>query len=129
MASDFAMSRPEFAPERREIWFTDGPSGFYVLRLDTSAWPSAASPRLSLSEVAKRGRHATRVHVLVTIDHEGEGPMPVPRVTVTIGGHRVHTDAHGQASILVNASKPRTLRLLVAEVGYQAASGRVRVGP
>src|SRR3954451_10292262 len=28
-ASDFAMSQPALIPERREIWFTDGTSGFY----------------------------------------------------------------------------------------------------
>ncbi|GAC1318423.1 MAG: hypothetical protein NVSMB25_07830 [Thermoleophilaceae bacterium] len=45
MASDFAMSKPAFAPERREIWFTDGTSGFYVLRVDPSVWPTAAGTR------------------------------------------------------------------------------------
>jgi hypothetical protein len=37
--SDFAMSQPAFVPERREIWFSDGTSGFYVLRVDKSVWP------------------------------------------------------------------------------------------
>ena len=41
-ASDFAMSKPAFAPERREIWWSDGTSGFYVLRVDKSVWPGAA---------------------------------------------------------------------------------------
>ena len=41
-ASDFAMSQPAFVPERREIWFTDGTSGFYALRLTNGAWPSGA---------------------------------------------------------------------------------------
>jgi hypothetical protein len=45
--SDFAMSMPAFAPERREIWWSDGTSGFYVLRVDKSVWPAGAagSPR------------------------------------------------------------------------------------
>jgi hypothetical protein len=37
--SNFAMSKPAFAPARREIWYTDGSSGFYVLRLRASLWP------------------------------------------------------------------------------------------
>jgi hypothetical protein len=37
--SNFAMSKPAFAPERREIWYTDGTSGFYVLRLPAALWP------------------------------------------------------------------------------------------
>jgi hypothetical protein len=41
--SDFAMSMPAFAPARREIWWSDGTSGFYVLRVDKSVWPASAS--------------------------------------------------------------------------------------
>jgi hypothetical protein len=36
------MSKPAFAPERREVWFSDGTSGFYVLRVDKSVWPQDA---------------------------------------------------------------------------------------
>jgi hypothetical protein len=38
--SDFAMSQPAFVPERREIWWTDGTTGFYALRVDSSVWPA-----------------------------------------------------------------------------------------
>src|SRR3954453_20779337 len=41
-ASNFAMSQPAFVPERREIWFTDGTSGFYALRMSKEAWPAGA---------------------------------------------------------------------------------------
>jgi hypothetical protein len=41
--SDFAMSHPAFAPERREVWYSDGTSGFYDLRLDPSVWPDPTS--------------------------------------------------------------------------------------
>lgn len=40
-ASDFAMSQPAFVPQRHEVWFTDGPSGFYALRLTNGAWPTS----------------------------------------------------------------------------------------
>jgi hypothetical protein len=39
-ASDFAMSKPAFAPSRREIWYSDGTTGFYVLRVDEQVWPA-----------------------------------------------------------------------------------------
>jgi hypothetical protein len=39
MASDFAMSKPAFDPAQREVWYTDGTSGFYVLKLDDAVWP------------------------------------------------------------------------------------------
>jgi hypothetical protein len=41
-ASDFAMSMPAFVPERHEVWFTDGTSGFYALKVTNGAWPSDA---------------------------------------------------------------------------------------
>ncbi len=43
-AGAFAMSAPAFVPERKEIWYTDGNSGFYVIRLTASAFaaPQAA---------------------------------------------------------------------------------------
>jgi len=39
-ASDFAMAKPVFAPSRREIWYSDGPTGFYAVRVDRRVWPS-----------------------------------------------------------------------------------------
>ena len=36
-ASNFSMSKPAFVPSRNEIWFTDGNSGFYALRLTNGA--------------------------------------------------------------------------------------------
>ncbi len=38
-ASNYAMSSPSFVPERREIWYSDVYSGFYVVRLTNDVWP------------------------------------------------------------------------------------------
>ncbi len=38
-ASDWAMSSPSFVPERNEIWYSDGLSGFYNVELTNGAWP------------------------------------------------------------------------------------------
>ena len=35
----FAMSAPAFVPERNEIWYSDGNSGFYSIRITNGAWP------------------------------------------------------------------------------------------
>jgi hypothetical protein len=40
--SNYAMSAPAFAPARGEIWYTDGNSGFYSLRVDKGVWPFPA---------------------------------------------------------------------------------------
>lgn len=42
--SSFAMSKPAVVPSRREVWFTDGVSGFYNLRVRDPAWPAADRP-------------------------------------------------------------------------------------
>lgn len=36
--SNWAMSSPSFVPERKEIWYSDGYSGFYVVRVTNDAW-------------------------------------------------------------------------------------------
>ena len=41
--SSYAMSSPTFAPERKEIWYSDGNSGFYALRLTNGVWPQSRS--------------------------------------------------------------------------------------
>lgn len=39
-AGNFAMSSPTIIPERSEIWYTDGNSGFYALRVTNGWWPA-----------------------------------------------------------------------------------------
>jgi hypothetical protein len=43
MASDFAMSKPAIVPARREVWYSDGATGFYVLRVAAAAWPGSGA--------------------------------------------------------------------------------------
>ena len=37
-ASNWAMSQPAIIPERKEIWYTDGYGGFYVVRVTNGVW-------------------------------------------------------------------------------------------
>ncbi|HEX6945353.1 MAG TPA: hypothetical protein VF196_04105, partial [Casimicrobiaceae bacterium] len=37
--ANWAMSEPAFVPERGEIWYSDGTSGFYALKMDPRVWP------------------------------------------------------------------------------------------
>ena len=39
VGSAYAMSAPAFAPERGEIWYSDGNSGFWSLRVTNGVWP------------------------------------------------------------------------------------------
>jgi hypothetical protein len=33
------MSAPTFDVDRRQVWFADGDSGFYAVRLTNGVWP------------------------------------------------------------------------------------------
>lgn len=37
-ASNWAMSSPAFVPERKEIWYSDGYNGFFVVRVTNDMW-------------------------------------------------------------------------------------------
>jgi hypothetical protein len=37
--SNYAMSQPAFVPARGEIWYSDGNSGFYAVRIANGVWP------------------------------------------------------------------------------------------
>jgi hypothetical protein len=53
-ASDFAMSQPAFVPDRHEIWFTDGTSGFYALKVTNGVWPADGGGALGARSCATR---------------------------------------------------------------------------
>ena len=37
--ANYAMSKPAFAPERGEIWYSDGHKGFFAVRVTNGVWP------------------------------------------------------------------------------------------
>jgi hypothetical protein len=39
LPGNMALSQPAFDPRTRQVWYTDGGSGFYALRLAKSVWP------------------------------------------------------------------------------------------
>ena len=41
--SSYAMSAPAFVPERGELWYVDGNSGFWALRFTNDVWPFGAA--------------------------------------------------------------------------------------
>jgi len=41
--SNYAMSKPTFVPARSEIWYSDGNSGFYNVRVTNGVWPFKTS--------------------------------------------------------------------------------------
>jgi len=82
--ANWAMSQPAFVPERREIWYSDGTSGFYAVRLTNGAWP-AAGPA---GEGGARGRRCRSKRVF-TIHIKHPYRDYTRRARVTVDGKRV----------------------------------------
>jgi hypothetical protein len=61
--ANWAMSQPDFVRERNEIWYSDGTSGFRVLRMTNDAWPAAASGPPSKGEARCRSKRVFRIHI------------------------------------------------------------------
>jgi hypothetical protein len=88
--SDFAMSKPAFVPERREIWYTDGPTGFYAVRVADSVWPQAG-PAAAPPARKCAGRRTFTATVRVPRGAK------VRSARVTLGGKRQHFTRAGRA--------------------------------
>jgi hypothetical protein len=43
--SNYAMSKPSFDVTRRTVWYTDGNSGLYAVKLTNGVWPLGPPPR------------------------------------------------------------------------------------
>jgi hypothetical protein len=112
--SDFAMSMPAFDAVHREVWYTDGETGFYDVQLARKVWPGA-SP--SGGTTGGGGRcvpapHRVTVHrdrrtvVRVTLTQRGKR---IAGRTISLKGpgfnRRMKTDSHGRASFTVRPSR------------------------
>ena len=53
--ANWAMAQPAFAPERNEIWYSDGTSGFYALKLNEQAAAALRSAPTESGCVDNRG--------------------------------------------------------------------------
>jgi hypothetical protein len=67
--SNWAMSSPSFVPQRGEIWYSDGLSGFYAVRTTNGAWPfpssCARASRMAFRLRRPRGTRVVRVRASV----------------------------------------------------------------
>jgi hypothetical protein len=110
-ASNFGMSMPQLIPERHEIWWTDGTSGFYALRVADSVWPSA---RGAVKGDKRCGRARTVVSVRVPRGAK------VRKATAKVG-RRV-------AKVLSVRRRGRVARVRLDTRGLSRGTLRVRLG-
>jgi hypothetical protein len=123
--SDFAMSQPAFAPDRREVWYTDGESGFYDLRVDKAVWPQAKAPACTARTRSRhlRVRRGQKTRIRVTLTKGGKRVRgSTVRLRVPGVKRRARTNSRGQAVFRV---RPR--RSGRATVSSTLCGGKLRV--
>src|SRR2546423_1027954 len=63
------MSGPAFAPSRREIWYADGNTGFYDVRLSKGVWPFGTGGCQDRRKVTFRLHHGPRSRVVKVVGY------------------------------------------------------------
>ena len=91
----FAMSQPSFDVANQTVWYADGNTGFYAVRLANGAWPAG------LTAGATASRPATRTPTATPTDAGGTGP--------TTGTGSGTTTTAGAASPRASAAGTRSL--------------------
>jgi hypothetical protein len=99
--SNFAMSSPDFVPARREIWYSDGNSGFYVVRARKGVWPFADEGGACLRSRSKLFRL-----------HSDEGERVV-RVVAYVNGKRKLTRTGHDIRTMRLRHLPRTGKMTI----------------
>jgi hypothetical protein len=79
-----AFASASFAPERREIWYSDGDRGFYALRVTNDAWPVAAAAPTPGSPVGS-GAPGTSAPPPAAAPPPSGGSLPATGVALPLG--------------------------------------------
>jgi len=109
-ASAFAMSKPTVIPERKEVWYSDGVGGFYVLRVKDRVWPAPRGAATPAPAAACRSRRRFSVSVRVPRGRK------VRSLRATLAGRRVKATVRGRTvrvPVDLRGSTRRTARLTV----------------
>ena len=119
--STYAMSKPAFNADRGEIWYSDGNSGFYALRVANGVWPFEAAP--SAVGLPSARRCASRR--AFTIRLRAPRGARLRSATVTVDGTRVKVRFKGRRlTARVNLAGLRKGTAKVSVVA-RTTSGRV----
>ncbi|MBV9040100.1 MAG: hypothetical protein JOZ68_03810 [Acidimicrobiia bacterium] len=96
-ASAFDMSAPAFAPERGEIWYADGNSGFYNVHLTNGVWPFATAAAGTAQTAHPAAVQAARVNQPAQLAPAAPPAAPAAQLATT--GTSVPVGAAGAALI------------------------------
>jgi hypothetical protein len=116
-SSNYAMSQPAIIPQRREIWYSDGTSGFYVLRVAEDVWPASAAAAAPPGPCTSRRNFAVRVRL--------PRGAKVAHVLVRLAGKRIKAHRHGRYLRLRADLRGQTRKRVRLVVRATLRSGRV----
>jgi len=116
--SNWAYSQPAFAPERKEVWYSDVFTGFYAVKLTNGVWPDPKkTPAPARRCISRR---------VVTVNVRGLGRRSaVRRLTVFVDGKRTKTQRGSRRRVTVEFTGTRSKR---AEVKAVKIVARLRNG-
>ena len=130
--SNYAMSSPSFVPKRREIWYSDGNTGFYAVRVAKGVWPFAttsakASRRIRLSVNPNRARVGRRKRFSFRATTIANGRrVAVRKATVRFDGRKARTNSKGRVRISGTLSRRRVYRARATRKGMRSGKASVR---
>jgi hypothetical protein len=121
--SNWAYSQPAFAPERKEVWYSDAFTGFYAVRLTDGAWPDQEGPQAPARTRGCISRRFVRVHV------RGIRGATVRRLTVYVNAKRTKVSTGPGRSVQVRFAGTPSKRAEVKKIKIVARlrSGRTVV--
>jgi len=93
--SNWAYSQPAFAPERKEVWYSDAYTGFYAVKLTNGVWPDQEKPQAPARTRRCISRRFVDVHV------RGLGRSSVRGLTVFVNGRRTKRQSGNRRSVRV----------------------------
>jgi hypothetical protein len=109
--SDYAMSKPAFDVARHEIWYSDGNSGLYAVRVTNGVWPTVGA--------AARRRCVSRRSFVIHL------PRRMRSARVTVGGRRIKVVRGSRLRARVNLRGRRRGTVVVRIVGRTRSGRRV----
>jgi LVIVD repeat len=112
--SNYAMAKPSFDAARKTIWYSDGNSGLYAVRLTNGAWPERTTQQ-------PRRRCASRRNFLIRL------PRSIRRsARVTVAGKRVRVRRGRRLRARVNLRGMSRRTVTVRVTGRTRGGKRVR---
>jgi hypothetical protein len=106
--TNYAMSRPAFDAARKTVWYSDGNSGLYAVRLTNGAWPSGDPPRCQ-----RRRRLVLKL------------PKGLRSARVTVGGKRVKVRRRGgRLRVRIDLRRARPGKVVVVKVRGKTRGGK-----